>query len=115
VRVAANSSSEYDGKRMLYEYWASSPPLFVDSSLLRVALVNLDPQHGFSDKKVLAGEKRSPVFFLLLTSPTEYPWLESATLVAKPDQLVKRRGELGVERCFLVCLPLSDVLPRKDW
>ncbi len=30
--------------------------------------------------------------------PAEFPWLEGAALVAKPDQLVKRRGELGWER-----------------
>ncbi len=67
--LTAGVQTEYDGKRMLYEFCSAALPPFVDPSLLRVALVNLDPQHGFSDKKVLAGKTRwRRVFrFVLLT------------------------------------------------
>ncbi|XP_039307124.1 ATP-citrate synthase isoform X2 [Solenopsis invicta] len=55
------------------------------------------------NRKLLAGTKAAKCRFVSITDSTdwinivnEHPWLKTEKLVVKPDQLIKRRGKLGL-------------------
>ena len=78
--MAQKSIREYDGKRMLFESWEGKTPSFADEKINRVAQVKMEKGKAYNFSVLLA----------------QHPWLKEQTLVVKPDQLVKRRGELGL-------------------
>lgn len=55
------------------------------------------------NRKLPVGTKAAKCRFVLITESTnwidvvnEHPWLKTERLVVKPDQLIKRRGKLGL-------------------
>lgn len=48
------------------------------------------------DKRVHVSPEASPAESPLRAVLAQHPWLESDRLVAKPDQLIKRRGKSGL-------------------
>lgn len=100
--MAQKSIREYDGKRMLFDSWKANPPAFCDDkiNLVVACLCVLKLFTLFQVAQVAMKDKSKPFNFSVVAA--KHPWLTTTTLVVKPDQLVKRRGELGWEESVVV-------------
>lgn len=84
--MAQKSIREYDGKTQLFTYWQETGEAasFVGENSMCAQV------------KFVKGEKQNWNQVLALN-----PWLAEKKLVIKPDQLLKRRGELGLVKLNL--------------
>src|ERR1700759_3531454 len=103
--MAAKSILEADGKAIL-NYHLTRAPVIKPSPLPKPSTHNPPPKlaslHFPDDKHVKA---------VLDQAEVQYPWLlaKGARFVAKPDQLIKRRGKSGL-------LALNKTWPEaKEW
>ncbi len=116
--MSAKAIREYDGKLLLAYWLLRSPPLIesgssnskfvppatkvahvaLDTSILNDTLIN-NPLVAFSNH----------VQQTLNILEQTHPWLLTDKLVAKPDQLIKRRGKSGL------LLLNSDWQQVKEW
>ncbi|KAJ1838060.1 ATP citrate lyase subunit 1, partial [Coemansia sp. RSA 2703] len=110
--MSAKAIREYDGKLLLAHYLLQSPtlaetkptPAFAPSQT-RLAQVNLSHVSTADPADKIA----EAVEAALDRAERQNPWLTSTKLVAKPDQLIKRRGKSGL-------LLLNAEWPAvKDW
>ncbi|KAF9916381.1 citrate synthase [Lobosporangium transversale] len=99
--MSAKAVREYDGK-LLLAHWLLRTPIpatsisatgskFIQPST-RLAHVGIDTAVLNTDKAVFAQHVRN----LLDNLEQIHPWLLTTKLVAKPDQLIKRRGKSGL-------------------
>jgi len=82
--MAERAIREYDGKRLLSRNLVDHAASESDAALLRLA---------FTGCPVLQVTGANPDFAALAASA---PWVHTSKLVAKPDQLIKRRGKGGL-------------------
>jgi ATP citrate (pro-S)-lyase len=100
--MAQKPIREYDGKRLLAQFWSDLKPDFIDATNARkICLVQ--PERGV----VFQGKR------LLL----EHEWMNDPQIrfVAKPDQLVKRRGELGLVKLNLTFQQAAEWISQTAW
>ncbi|KAG5456813.1 MAG: ATP citrate-lyase, partial [Olpidium bornovanus] len=101
--MSAKSIREYDGKLLLAHWLLKSPAVFPDAAATsegecfvppapRVASVNLEAVVGACAADAV-GIALAQEFARL---EALHPWLLTCKLVAKPDQLIKRRGKGGL-------------------
>ena len=99
--MSAKAVREYDGK-LLLAHWLLRTPIpatsisatgskFVQPAT-RLAHIGIDTAVLNTDKTVFNQHVQS----LLDNLEQTHPWLLTAKLVAKPDQLIKRRGKSGL-------------------
>ncbi|KAF9919930.1 glutathione synthetase ATP-binding domain-like protein, partial [Modicella reniformis] len=99
--MSAKAIREYDGK-LLLAHWLLRTPIpaisisateskFVQPAT-RLAHINIDTTFLSTDKTVFAQHVQS----LLDILEQIHPWVLTTKLVAKPDQLIKRRGKSGL-------------------
>ncbi|KAF9435876.1 glutathione synthetase ATP-binding domain-like protein, partial [Entomortierella beljakovae] len=110
--MSAKAVREYDGKLLLAHWLLRTPfptitpskgPKFIQAPT-RVAQVRIESTFLYAEKAVLAQH----VMSLLDNLEQSYPWLLTSKLVAKPDQLIKRRGKCGL---LLLNADWSEVKP----
>ncbi|KAJ1882463.1 ATP citrate lyase subunit 1, partial [Coemansia sp. RSA 486] len=97
--MSAKAIREYDGKLLLANYLLQSPTQAVEKSAsgfapaqTRLAQVNLSHVNTTD-----AADKISEAVEAALDrAERQNPWLLTTKLVAKPDQLIKRRGKSGL-------------------
>jgi ATP citrate (pro-S)-lyase len=80
--MSAKPIREYDGKHLL-AYWLQkrSKAFNADTKMCTVDFKSADKAH---------------VEEVLAKCEAAHPWLKTTNLVCKPDQLIKRRGKLGL-------------------
>ncbi|KAJ2086201.1 ATP citrate lyase subunit 1, partial [Coemansia sp. S142-1] len=110
--MSAKAIREYDGKLLLAHYLQQSPTMAATQPTAafaqpqtRLAQVNLSEVNTTdSDDKISAAVEAA-----LSRAEQLNPWLASTKLVAKPDQLIKRRGKSGL------LLLNADWAQVKEW
>ncbi|KAJ2249477.1 ATP citrate lyase subunit 1, partial [Coemansia sp. RSA 455] len=110
--MSAKAIREYDGKLLLAHYLQQSPTMATTQPTAafaqpqtRLAQVNLSEVNTTdSDDKISAAVEAA-----LSRAEQLNPWLASTKLVAKPDQLIKRRGKSGL------LLLNADWAQVKEW
>ncbi|KAJ1973947.1 ATP citrate lyase subunit 1, partial [Dimargaris cristalligena] len=98
--MAAKAVREFDGKHLLAHWLLSSPSLSTEVEqtshfappTTKLAQVQVQSSVSTATEQQIAAELQ--VTFRALE--TAYPWLLTDKLVAKPDQLIKRRGKSGL-------------------
>ncbi|KAJ2703917.1 ATP citrate lyase subunit 1 [Coemansia sp. IMI 203386] len=97
--MSAKAIREYDGKLLLANYLLQSPTQAVEKSVsgfapaqTRLAQVNLSHVNTTDS----ADKISEAVEAALDRAERQNPWLLTTKLVAKPDQLIKRRGKSGL-------------------
>ncbi|KAJ1882451.1 ATP citrate lyase subunit 1, partial [Coemansia sp. RSA 486] len=97
--MSAKAIREYDGKLLLANYLLQSPTQAVEKAVsgfapaqTRLAQVNLSHVNTTDS----ADKISEAVEAALDRAERQNPWLLTTKLVAKPDQLIKRRGKSGL-------------------
>lgn len=113
--MSAKAISEYDGK-LLLNRWIQMSPSAVSSSSTnsatgpidannlsfksanQLARIQLTPVQGDESSSALEIQKQyqQQLGSLFDSLEQNHPWLLQTQLVVKPDQLIKRRGKLGL-------------------
>ncbi|KAI9291672.1 ATP-citrate synthase [Neoconidiobolus thromboides FSU 785] len=104
--MSAKAIREFDGKLILAHWLLNSPPVIKDLDTTFVP----PPTHIAQFKIEEVNDTLPTVVAQKLNEmETENPWLLTTKLVAKPDQLIKRRGKSGL------LLLNADWAQVKEW
>ncbi|KAF9431441.1 citrate synthase [Entomortierella beljakovae] len=111
--MSAKAVREYDGKLLLAHWLHRAPIPVTDASAgskfiqptTRLAHISFDTALAHKDKAQFEQTVRSTLDQLEVS----HPWLLTHKLVAKPDQLIKRRGKSGL------LLLNADWAQAKEW
>lgn len=112
IQMSAKAIAEFDAKAIL-AFWLkhATPLLSCDSPVPEAQaqplapICTLEDQENTScgaytthtnDKIENIADKTTHIVHILNKTETTYPWVLSKQLVIKPDQLIKRRGKLGL-------------------
>ncbi|KAJ1899961.1 ATP citrate lyase subunit 1, partial [Kickxella alabastrina] len=97
--MSAKAIREYDGKLLLANYLLQSPTLALEKptpafapAQTRLAQINLSHVSTSDSTDQIAEAVEAALDRAELLNP----WLQTTKLVAKPDQLIKRRGKSGL-------------------
>ncbi|KAJ1653118.1 ATP citrate lyase subunit 1 [Dispira simplex] len=100
--MAAKAIREFDGKHLL-AHWLTSAPAVPGASEVETSLSFAPPATKLAQVQVTSSVTNTPeaeiaaeVQKTFRALEIAYPWLLTDKLVAKPDQLIKRRGKSGL-------------------